>query len=158
MRITKFKTQKDENGLAYLVKEQATNYQCDNLPNPASIAIMLTSVFHLDQETEEYLYLLCFNTKMKLLGVFEVSHGTVNASLASPRVIFQKALLCNASNIVIAHNHPSDDVCPSRKDVAVTESLKRAGELMELPLIDSLIIGSREYYSFSANKKSKIEK
>lgn len=148
MRITKYKTKKDENGLAYLVKENATNYQEGYMTSPESITRMLNAVFEMDKETEEYMYLLCFNTKMKLLGVFELSHGIVNASLISPREVFQKALLCNASNIVIAHNHPSGDTAPSECDVTVTKTIKEAGKLMNVPLLDSLIIGDNCFYSF----------
>lgn len=156
MRITKYKTKKDDKGLAYLVKENATNYSASNFMTPAGIAKALISVFEMDKETEEYMYLLCFNTKMKLQGVFEISHGTVDASLVSPREIFQKALLCNASRIVIAHNHPSGSVDPSKCDQEVTETIKSAGELMKVPLIDSLIIGDNVFFSFHANEKGEI--
>lgn len=149
MRINKFTTKKSSDGLAYLVKENATNYKDGNMNSPANIVNMLNDVFDLCNETEEYLYLLCFNTAYKLLGVFEISHGIVNASLVSPREVFQKALLCNASNIVIAHNHPSDSTVPSKCDCDVYERLCEAGKLMNVPLVDSLIIGVNNYYSFS---------
>lgn len=152
MRVTKYKTKLSSEGLAYLVKENACNYQGDcKMNTPVSIVKMLNDVFDLCNETEEYLYLLCFNTAYRLLGVFELSHGIVNASMVSPREVFQKALLCNASHIIIAHNHPSGSTEPSRSDREVFKVLRDAGTLMNVPLIDSIIVGSNnDYYSFES--------
>ena len=135
-----------------MIKEKSVNYQYDgNFNNPQSIYNMLCDVFQHNRQTEEYLYLLCFNTKGRLLGVFEVSHGTVNASLCNTREIFQKALLCNASNIVLAHNHPSGDTTPSKDDIAVYRKVKEAANIMGIGYIDNLIIGD-SYYSFTKNE------
>lgn len=135
-----------------LIKERSVNYQYDgNFNNPQSIFNMLCDVFQHNRQTEEYLYLLCFNTKCRLLGVFEVSHGTVNASLCNTREIFQKALLCNASNIVLAHNHPSGSTTPSKEDIAVYRKVKEAANIMGINYIDNLIIGDG-YYSFLENE------
>lgn len=151
MRITKYNTVLNSDKHCELVKEKSVNYQYDgNFNTPQSIYNMLCDVFQHDKQTEEYLYLLCFNTKCRLLGVFEVSHGTVNASLCNTREIFQKALLCNASNIVLAHNHPSGDITPSKEDMQIYRRVKEAADIMGLPLLDNLIIGD-SYYSFTEN-------
>lgn len=148
MRITKYKTLKDSNGHASLVKDMATNYTREtSLTNPGAIVQMLCDVFEIDKQTEEYAYLLCFNTAMKLTGVLEISHGSVNCSIVQTREVFQKALLCNASNIIVAHNHPSENTNPSKSDVEVYEKLKEAGALMSIPLQDFIIVGDG-YYSF----------
>ncbi len=151
MRITKYSTVLNSDKLCELVKEKSVNYQYGgNFSNPQSIYNMLCDVFQHDKQTEEYLYLLCFNTKCRILGVFEVSHGTVNASLCNTREIFQKALLCNASNIVLAHNHPSGDATPSKEDMQIYSRVKEAANIMGIPLLDNLIIGD-SYYSFMEN-------
>lgn len=151
MRITKYSTILNSDKHCELVKEKSVNYQYEgNFNNPQLIYNMLCDVFYHDKQTEEYLYLLCFNTKCRLLGVFEVSHGTVNASLCNTREIFQKALLCNASNIVLAHNHPSGSTTPSKEDIQTYKKVKEAANIMGLPLLDNLIIGD-SYYSFSEN-------
>lgn len=152
MRITKYNTILNSNKHCELIKEKSINYQYDgNFSNPQSIYNMLCDVFQHNRQTEEYLYLLCFNTKCRLLGVFEVSHGTVNASLCNTREIFQKALLCNASNIVLAHNHPSGSTTPSKEDIVVYRKVKEAANIMGIGYIDNLIVGD-SYYSFTENK------
>lgn len=93
MRITKYKTELDENRHNVLVKEFATNYNADNLNNPEAISNMLNTCFNMNRLAEEHLYLIALNTKNKPLGVFEVSHGTVNASLINPREIFIRLFL-----------------------------------------------------------------
>ena len=87
------------------------------------------------------MYMLCLNTKLRLNGIFEVSHGNVNSSICSSREIFQKALLGNAVSIILIHNHPSGDCTPSREDIKVTEKLKEAGKIVGVEVLDHIIIG-----------------
>ena len=74
----------------------------------------------IHENAEEYMHMLCLNTKNRVIGVFEISHGTVNASIVGTREIFQKALLANAVSIILMHNHPSGDPTPSREDIKDT--------------------------------------
>ena len=60
----------------------------------------------------------------------------------------QRALLCNASRIMIAHNHPSGNSEPSREDKKTTENIRKACDLIGIPLLDHIIIGEDEYFSF----------
>lgn len=147
MRITKYKTLMSQDRLPTLVKEKATNYTSDKLDQPAKIVSMLKEVFKLHLETEEHVYLMCFNEKLVLIGVFELSHGTVNASVCNPREIFVKTLLCNASKVAIAHNHPSGDASPSGADIDTAKRIADAGNLVGVALIDSLIVTDNEYCS-----------
>ena len=62
----------------------------------------------------------------------------------------QRALLCNASRIMVAHNHPSGDSSPSREDKKSTMKIKEACDLMGISLLDHIIIGEDEYFSFKA--------
>ena len=151
MRITKYKTVMNEKGLPELVKENAKNYECENLVKPELIVNMMKDVFQIHKQTEEYLYEICFTAKMKPIGVFEISHGSVSQSIAGPREVFQKALICGASRIAIVHNHPSGDCEPSEDDHKVANRFKEAGKLLGVSLIDSIIIGESNYYSFNAN-------
>lgn len=147
MRITKYATLLNYEKHCLLVKENAVNYPVKTLDNPEQIYTMLCDVFNHNRQTEEYVYLLCFNVKCRLLGIFELSHGSVNASFCSPREILQKTLLCNATSFVLAHNHPSGDVSPSKKDIFLYRKIKKASELMDISFLDNLIIGD-DYYSF----------
>jgi len=151
MRINKYKTILNNEKHCEIVKEKSVNYAMDgNFNSPGKIYKMLCDVFQHDRQSEEYFYLLCMNSKCKLLGVFELSHGTVRASLVSTREIFQKVLLCNAVNIVLAHNHPSGDTMPSEEDINVFRKVKEAGKIMDINLIDNMVIGDN-YYSFAEN-------
>ena len=91
--------------------------------------------------------MICMNTKNKIIGVFEISHGSVNSSIVSPREVFQKALLANAVSIIVMHNHPSGDSTPSREDIEVTRRLSEAGKIVGVELLDHIIVGDRVYCS-----------
>ena len=148
MRITQYKTILNDDQVVQLVKEKATNYTVlDNLCSAIQVYMMLCDIFQHDKQTEEYVYLICLNTKSKPVGIFELSHGSINASICNTREIFQKALLCNVSKIIIAHNHPSTDINPSQNDIKTYNNIKNAGELMQIPLCDFIVVGEG-YYSF----------
>lgn len=147
MRITKYRTELNENKHNVLVKEKAFNYQCNNLSSPESIAELLNECFRLNKMAEEYLYTIALDTKCHPLGVFEVSHGTVNSSLVSPREVFIRAILCGATYIILSHNHPSGVVTPSKEDREVYKRIKESGKLIGIELLDNIIIGDG-YYSF----------
>ncbi len=87
------------------------------------------------QEKEKILLLLLDN-RLQLIEEYMISLGTVNASLLSTRDVFVKALTCRASSFMLLHNHPSGDPAPSRNDIQITQKMKEAGELMDMPLID----------------------
>lgn len=146
MNITKYNTMLEGTKLT-LVKEKTTRYPAQSLNNPDAIIDCMNEVFNLNKMSEEYIYLLCFNTKLSLQGVFEVSHGTVNMSITDPSIIFKKALLCNAASIAIIHNHPSGDCTPSQQDIEITDRIQKAGELLNIQLIDHLIVGNPGYFS-----------
>lgn len=146
MRITKYRTELDENRHNVLVKESATNYNADNLNNPELIVKMLNDCFNMNRLAEEHLYLIALNTKTKPLGVFEVSHGTANASMVNPGEIFIRLLLVGASSFVVSHNHPSGDCTPSKEDIQTTRRLKECADIMGIMLLDHIIVGD-EYSS-----------
>lgn len=88
------------------------------------------------------------NSKSKLIGETDISKGTVNASLITPRELFIEALQKNAVSIVILHNHPSGDPTPSRNDMLTTKRIMDAGKLIGIELLDHVIIGNNCYVSF----------
>ena len=115
--------------------------------SPENVYKLATKTLNLLEAAEEYVYLITLNNKNKLTGLFEVSHGTVNSSILSPREIYIRALLSGATNIIIFHNHPSGDPEPSKDDILVTKRIKAAGELLGVGLLDHIIVGNY-YYSF----------
>lgn len=102
----------------------------------------------LRHEKQEIMKLLMLNTKAKLIGETDISKGTVNASLITPRELFIEALQKNAVSIVIMHNHPSGDPTPSREDMLTTKRILDAGALIGIELLDHIIIGNNCYVSF----------
>ncbi len=102
----------------------------------------------LRHEKQELMKLLMLNTKAKLVGETDISKGTVNASLITPRELFIEALQKNAVSIVILHNHPSGDPTPSREDMLMTKRILDAGTLIGIELLDHIIIGNNCYVSF----------
>ena len=142
--ISKYKIQ--------LVKEEGSNYleNCEALTSPDRVASALNEIFNLENQTDEHFVMLCLNTKNRIIGAFEVCVGTIDASLINIRGIMQRALLCNASRIMVAHNHPSGDSSPSREDKKSTMKIKDACNLMGISLLDHIIIGEDEYFSFKA--------
>ena len=96
----------------------------------------------------EHMKLLMLNSKAKLLGETNISIGTVNASLITPRELFIEALQKNAVSIIILHNHPSGDPTPSREDMLTTKRILDAGALIGIDLLDHIIIGNNCYMSF----------
>ena len=133
-----------------LVKEECKRYTTieRKVNSPDKIANVLTTAMNMDKLAQEIFVLLAFDTQKNLIGLFEVSRGTIDQTLVHPAEIFKRALVCNAHSIAIAHNHPSGSTRPSSEDKSLTERIKRCGEMMGVPLIDHVIIGDGQYYSF----------
>ena len=149
MKITKFKTIKDDAGLPYLVKIREYEYQgwlSAKLTFNDIVRIMVDTL-HINKETEEYGYELCFDVKMRLIGVFEISHGDLKSTTMTPREIFQKALWLNAACVILVHNHPSGSCKPSNDDEMLYERLRKAGDILNIPVYDSIVIGDTEAFS-----------
>lgn len=107
--------------------------------------------FKIGTEKKEHFVILYFDTKNNLI-VEDISTGTLNASLVHPREVFSKAILNNASHIVIAHNHPSGDSMPSKEDIDTTKRLIEAGNLLGISVIDHIIITKNNYTSLVESK------
>ena len=102
----------------------------------------------LRHEEQELLICMMLDTKNHLLGEEMVFKGTVNSSLVNPREIFLAAVSYHAVGILLVHNHPSGDPTPSRADMDFTERVRRAGDILGIPLIDHIIIGDHRFLSF----------
>ena len=148
MRITKYTTELNEERCLVLVKEKTMLYPAEKqLNSPEKIVKMLNEVFNLGNQSEEYLYMIAFNAKMLPIGVFEISHGTIEQSICSPKDIFKKAFLCNAMCFILAHNHPSGDLTPSKADIESYQQLQKIGKMMGIIAQDSIIVNSYDQYT-----------
>ena len=97
---------------------------------------------------EEFKVML-LNRSHKVLGICSLTLGNVSGTIADPKLVFVTALKSNASYVIIAHNHPSSSLKPSRTDEELTRKMKEAGKFLDLPLLDHLIITDESYYSFA---------
>lgn len=143
MRVTQYKTVLTADRKVTLEKEVSVNYPEVKriIKSPDDVARFARNVLNLDMRSEEYLYMVCMNTKNAITSVFELSHGNVNSSIFSVREMFQKALLANAVNVILMHNHPSGDCTPSREDIEVTKRAVDAGNIIGIKVLDHIIIG-----------------
>lgn len=105
---------------------------------------------------QEYFYCIYVDTKGKYISKKCLFIGTINTSIVHPREIFKEAYLVSASGIICIHNHPTGDSSPSKEDKMITVKIKEIGILHGIKLIDHIIIGIGNYYSFYENKKFNI--
>lgn len=97
----------------------------------------------------EEFWILLLNRANRILKKLNISEGGISGTVADPKKIFKLALDHNASSIILCHNHPSGNIQPSESDVKLTNKLKEAGKMLDLPVIDHIIIGEDKYYSFA---------
>lgn len=116
------------------------------MKTPADIFRNVRYLFQ--DKKQELFYCLYFNTKQELVERKLLFMGTINRSIVHPREVFKEAYLCSASSIVCVHNHPSNDLNPSREDIRLTKALIQIGELNGIPVVDHIIVGDQKYYSF----------
>ncbi len=119
------------------------------LDHPEAIYKNMRYLFY--GKKQEYFYCLYLNQKQQLIERKLLFMGTINRSVVHPREVFKEAYLASASSIVCVHNHPSNDLHPSREDLNFTNSLVEIGKIQGIPIADHLIIGETGYYSFYEN-------
>ena len=98
---------------------------------------------------KEYFKVLLLSQSNQVLGYTLISEGGITETCADVRVILQAALLTNSVAIILAHNHPSGNLKPSRQDMEITKQVKDAARLMRITVTDHLILTDAGYYSFS---------
>jgi len=98
---------------------------------------------------KEYFKVLFLNQANQVLGYTLISEGGITETSVDVRVILQAALLTNSVAIILAHNHPSGNLKPSRQDMDITKQVKEAARLMRISVIDHLILTNAGYYSFA---------
>lgn len=129
-----------------LVKDREVSY---GKINTQLDVVAILQRMHVNQMPEEHVYLFCTDNQGNISGVHEISHGTVNASLVSPRDVYKRALLNNANRIILAHNHPAGSVEPSSEDMSITRKIKDAGKVLDVELLDHIIVSDADYFSFA---------
>ena len=124
-----------------LVRERSTKGREKRITirTPDDVAELLEP---LQLASEEHFVSLHLNAKNEVIGLHEVSHGTLSSSLVHPREVFKAAIIANSYAIVVCHNHPSGaSIAPSKEDLDTTKQLLSAGKILGVSVIDHLIVG-----------------
>jgi DNA repair protein RadC len=111
---------------------------------------ILKQVWDTDKiELVEEFKVLLLNRGNKVLGVFDASSGGTTGTVADPRIILAVAIKSNTVNMILAHNHPSGELKPSKADEQLTIKIKEAARYLDIQVLDHIIISKESYYSFA---------
>jgi len=112
--------------------------------SPQDIAALFA---HLDGLDHEELHVATLDGKNRLLSTRMLYQGTASQIPIRVAEVFREAMALNATAIIVAHNHPSGDATPSSGDVSVTEELVKAGDILDISVLDHVVIGHKEHAS-----------
>lgn len=106
----------------------------------------------IGDEDREVFFVMCLNTKNRVVAVHRCHVGALSSSIVSPREVFKAAILNNSASIIVSHQHPSQDVKPSHEDIEVTKRLVEGGKVLGIEVLDHLIVNEKaRYYSMKEN-------
>lgn len=102
-------------------------------------------------QSQERFAVLMLDTKQSLISTQVITIGIATETLVHARELFREAIRHSATNIIIAHNHPSGNLEPSQEDITLTENLLKSAEILNIPILDHLILGNGDYNSIRSN-------
>ena len=108
---------------------------------------------NLGDLTQEAFWIILLDRRSHVLAIEEIHRGGMAAMVVDPKIIFQRAFERKACSIILSHNHPSGSPSPSMEDIRLTEKIKAGGNYMDIRILDHIIIGEGEYYSFADEGK-----
>lgn len=129
-----------------LIKEQEFKYN-EKITSTIDLVNFIREIIKIQNEPQEVIYLLTLNTKNQVISFTEVARGGINFCNLSMYEIFKRVLLSNSLKFILIHNHPSGDVTPSKKDIDITERIKKNAEMLQVQFLDHLIIGDSDFQS-----------
>lgn len=132
--------------------ERVLKQELDKIPIFSPNDVYELVKYDLQGLKQEVLMVLYLDLKSHLITKKIVFKGSLNQSLIHPREIFKYAVKFSAYNLILVHNHPSGDPTPSKQDIEVTEIIKKAGDLLQIKVIDHVIVGSNTYSSIINSK------
>ncbi len=152
--LTKFKGIGEAKAISIIAAMELGRRRKDSEPEKRAKITDSRSAFevlypHLGDLGHEEFWVLYLNRANVVIGKENVSKGGVSGTIVDPKVIFKAAVQFPASAIILAHNHPSGQLKPSQADHQITKKLKEAGKALDIPVLDHLIIGDGNYYSFA---------
>lgn len=114
---------------------------------PEDAAAFVKPLF--ENADKEYLVVCCLDGKSQPVSLEVVAVGMVNQCLVGMREVFKNAILSNAVSIIVFHNHPSGDSRPSSSDLDISKRLRKAGELLDIEVLDHIVLGDEEFHSIA---------
>lgn len=132
-----------------LVRESCHRYNIESryIHCPADAVKVFNEVFALEYNAQEVVAAIYLDAKNRVIGVTEISRGSLTASILSPRQIYIAAILQNAAAVIISHNHPSGDAEPSNEDIKISHQLLEAGRIVDVKFLDHIVIGDKCHIS-----------
>ena len=134
------------------VKYKANLKDSPVINNSRDMANLMREIFPVDEiGMKEFFYIILLNRGGKILGMKRISEGGITGTVADPRIIYGIAVKSLAVGMIVAHNHPSGNLKPSRADEDLTEKLVGAGKFLDIKVMDHIILSgvSEEYFSFA---------
>jgi DNA repair protein RadC len=141
-------TKVSEVQLSYKTTVKASERPQINTSEDAHRVLRSNWNYEIIEFIEEFKIIL-LNRANRVLGIVPISVGGTAGTIADPKVIFVSALKCNASSVILVHNHPSGNLKPSQADIELTRKLKAAGQFLDLPIIEHIILTKEAYLSFA---------
>ena len=123
----------------------------NKINNSTISAQLLRPYYGVNIDLREAFIVLMLNRANKPICIYVASIGGINGTVADPKTIFQSAILCGASGMIISHNHPSGNTNPSEADKRITKQFSEGGKLLDIAVLDHLIITEEDFYSFADN-------
>jgi DNA repair protein RadC len=105
-------------------------------------------ISHFADRKQEHFLCVSLNGAHEVISTRQITSGLVNKTVVHPREIFADPITDRACAIIVAHNHPSSNIEPSKEDIEITKRLRGAGDVLGIPLLDHLVFSSDAYYSF----------
>lgn len=134
-----------------MVKEERTLYGMEQFSGPEDAVELVSPLFAMSDR--EMMVVLSITAKMQPLALEIAAIGGINTCMVDIRNLFKHSLLNNAAGILCFHNHPSGNPEPSKEDEEITLRIGCAGKILGIELIDHIIIGEQEFYSFQEHGK-----
>lgn len=120
------------------------------LNSSRSVYDVLLSAWDLNKiELVEQVMVVMLDRGNHCLGISCIATGGVSECVVDAKIVFATALKANASQIILAHNHPSGNLCPSKNDVNITKKLMQGARLLDMQMVDHLIVSRHGYNSFA---------
>ena len=147
-KLSPSQTQKIENFKSFR-KRVLIKKNLDQIRSSKDVKDLLLPYF-IDLAHEEF-FCLFLNRANKVIKIEQISKGGISGTVTDVRIILKNAILCTASGLIVAHNHPSGNLNPSESDTKITQKIKEAGNIMDIQLLDHLIIANDDYFSYADN-------